>query len=168
MLRRIQPGLPQRFLDEGFVGQGFKRRAGFGNEDEQGVEKRPYGSAVLSLEMDVLPIARDEEEKKKENYHSGLLAAFMDTTSVNNREGIPAVRRKEDIDSLRDSQTKAVLQASQAGDGIFFGRCSSYILRERPDALRIFTCASLDSCRARISCSVIYFPPAWRRARRTA
>ncbi len=123
----------------------------FYDEDGSRPEKTPYAGAVLSLELDVLPIARAEEEEKKENYHSGLLAMFMDTTSMNNREGIPAVRRKEDIDSLRASQTKAVLQASQTGDGIFFGRCSSYILRDRRDALRIFTCASLDSCVRRIT-----------------
>ncbi len=123
----------------------------FYDEDEQGVEKRPYGSAVLSLEMDVLPIARDEAETKKENYHSGLLAAFMDTTSVNNREGIPAVRKKADIEQLRAAQTKAVLEASQSGDGIFFGRCSSYILRNRKDALRIFVTASLATCADRIA-----------------
>jgi cytidylate kinase len=122
----------------------------FYDEDAIGAEKRPYGSAVLSLELDVLPIARDEDTPKKENYQSGLLAAFMDTTSVNNREGIPAVREKADIDSLRASQTAAVLRASGSGDGIFFGRCSSYILRDRPDALRLFVCASLDSCAARL------------------
>ena len=66
----------------------------FYDEDEQGAAQRPYGSAVLSLELDVLPIARDEDTPKKENYQSGLLAAFMDTTSVNNREGIPAVRER--------------------------------------------------------------------------
>ncbi len=120
----------------------------FYDEDERGAEKRPYASAVLSLELDVLPIARDEDTPKKENYQSGLLAAFMDTTSVNNREGIPAVREKADIDSLRASQTAAVLRASESGDGIFFGRCSSYILRDRPDALRLFITASLDSCAA--------------------
>ncbi len=122
----------------------------FYDEDAKGAEGRPYGSAVLSLELDVLPIARDEDTPKKENYQSGLLAAFMDTTSVNNREGIPAVREKADIDSLRASQTAAVLRASGSGDGIFFGRCSSYILRDRPDALRLFVCASLDSCAARL------------------
>lgn len=123
----------------------------FYDEDEQGAEKRPYGSAVLSLELDVLPIARDEDTPKKENYQSGLLAAFMDTTSVNNREGIPAVREKADVESLRKSQTAAVLKASESGDGIFFGRCSSYILRERDDALRLFISASLDSCAKRIA-----------------
>ena len=123
----------------------------FYDEDEQGAEKRPYGSAVLSLELDVLPIARDEDTPKKENYQSGLLAAFMDTTSVNNREGIPSVREKADVESLRKSQTAAVLKASESGDGIFFGRCSSYILRERDDALRLFISASLDSCAKRIA-----------------
>ena len=127
-----------------------KATLAFYDEDGMHPEERPYGSAVLSLELDVLPIARDEEEEKKENYHSGLLAAFMDTTSVNNRQGVPAVRRKDDIERLRASQTRAVLEASAPGDGIFFGRCSSYILRERPDALRLFTCASLDSCAARL------------------
>ncbi len=122
----------------------------FYDEDGGEPEKRPYGNAVLSLELDVLPIARNEESGKRENYHSGLLAMFMDTTSVRNREGIPAVRKQEDIDSLRDAQTRAVLQAAQSGNGIFFGRCSSFILRERRDALRIFTCASLDSCAGRI------------------
>ncbi len=123
----------------------------FYDEDEQGAEQRPYGSAVLSLELDVLPIARDEDAPKKENYQSGLLAAFMDTTSVNNREGIPAVRDKADIDSLRASQTAAVLKVSESGDGIFFGRCSSYILRNRNDTLRLFISASLDSCAKRVA-----------------
>ncbi len=123
----------------------------FYDEDEQGAEQRPYGSAVLSLELDVLPIARDEDAPKKENYQSGLLAAFMDTTSVNNREGIPAVRDKADIDSLRASQTAAVLKVSESGDGIFFGRCSSYILRNRNDTLRLFISASLDSCARRVA-----------------
>ena len=127
-----------------------KATLAFYDEDEGHPEDRPYGSAVLSLELDVLPIARDEDTPKKENYQSGLLAAFMDTTSVNNREGIPAVREKADIDSLRASQTRAVLEASKSGNGIFFGRCSSYILRDRPDALRLFVCASLDSCAARL------------------
>ncbi len=123
----------------------------FYDEDGSAPELRPYGSAVLSLELDVLPIAREEAAEKQENYQSGLLAMFMDTTSVRNREGIPAVRKKEDVESLRKAQTRAVLQASEPGDGIFFGRCSSYILRDRQDALRIFTCASLDSCAGRIT-----------------
>ena len=128
-----------------------KATLAFYDEDGKHPEQRPYGSAVLSLELDVLPIARDEEEEKKENYHSGLLAAFMDTTSVNNREGVPAVRRKDDIERLRASQTRAVLEASAPGNGIFFGRCSSFILRERPDAMRIFVCASLATCAGRIA-----------------
>ncbi len=123
----------------------------FYDEDEGRPEDRPYGSAVLSLELDVLPIARDEEQEKKENYQSGLLAAFMDTTSMNNREGIPAVRDKADIEELRNSQTEAVLKASAGGNGIFFGRCSSFILRDRPDALRIFVSAGLASCAGRIA-----------------
>ena len=123
----------------------------FYDEDGQGAEARPYGSAVLSLQLDVLPIAREEEEEKKKNYRSGLLAAFMDTTSVNNREGIPAVRRKDDIERLRAAQTRAVLEASEPGNGIFFGRCSSFILRDRPDALRIFVCAGIDTCAGRIA-----------------
>ena len=85
-----------------------KATLAFYDEDGKHPEERPYGSAVLSLELDVLPIARDEETPKKENYQSGLLASFMDTTSVNNREGIPAVREKADIDSLREAQTAAV------------------------------------------------------------
>ncbi len=123
----------------------------FYDEDEGHPEDRPYGSAVLSLELDVLPIARDEEQEKKENYQSGLLAAFMDTTSMNNREGIPAVRDKADIEELRNSQTAAVLKASAGGNGIFFGRCSSFILRDRADALRIFVSAGLASCAGRIA-----------------
>ena len=123
----------------------------FYDEDEGHPEERPYGSAVLSLELDVLPIARDEEQEKKENYQSGLLAAFMDTTSMNNREGIPAVRDKADIEELRKSQTEAVLKASAGGNGIFFGRCSSFILRDRADALRIFVSAGLASCAGRIA-----------------
>jgi cytidylate kinase len=75
----------------------------------------------------------------------------MDTTSVNNLEGIPAVREKSDIEQLRAAQTRAVLEASKTGNGIFFGRCSSYILRERNDALRLFITASLDSCAKRIA-----------------
>ncbi len=122
----------------------------FYDEDGQVSRDASYSSAVLSLELDVLPIARDEDMPKQENYQSGLLAAFMDTTSVNNREGIPAVREKADIESLRKAQTAAVLKASESGRGIFFGRCSSYILRDRPDALRLFVCASLDSCAARL------------------
>ena len=128
-----------------------KATLAFYDEDGKHPEERPYGSAVLSLELDVLPIARDEDVPKKENYQSGLLAAFMDTTSVNNREGIPAVREKADIEQLRAAQTRAVLEASKGGNGIFFGRCSSYILRENPDALRLFISASLDSCAKRIA-----------------
>jgi cytidylate kinase len=125
----------------------------FYDEDDGDVEnklKDPYKNAVLSLELDVLPIARQDEVKKQENRHSGLLAMFMDTTAINVREGIPAIREKEDIDSLREAQKREILRIAQTGNAIFFGRCSSYILRGRPDALRIFTCASLDSCRERI------------------
>ncbi len=125
----------------------------FYDEDEDAENKLqdPYHNAVLSLELDVLPIAREAQEKKKENRHSGLLAAFMDTTAINVREGIPAVNQKAEIESLRAAQAREVFAAAADGKAIFFGRCSSYILRERPDALRIFTCASLDSCRERIS-----------------
>ncbi len=37
VLGRIQAGVPERVLDEGFVRQRFQRRTGFGNENEQGV-----------------------------------------------------------------------------------------------------------------------------------
>ena len=131
------------------------RQATLAFYDEDGaLESRlrdPYNNAVLSLELDVLPIAREEDAVKQENYHSGLLAMFMDTTSVNNREGLPAVQKKEDIESLRVAQTRELLKAAESGSGIFFGRCSSYILRDRRDALRLFVCAGLDSCVERIS-----------------
>ena len=85
----------------------------FYDEDDGDVEnklKDPYKNAVLSLELDVLPIARQDEVKKQENRHSGLLAMFMDTTAINVREGIPAIREKEDIDSLREAQKREILR----------------------------------------------------------
>ena len=125
----------------------------FYDEDEDAPDslQDPYHNAVLSLELDVLPIAREEPRKTKENRHSGLLASFMDTTTINNREGIPAVTKQREIESLRDAQAREIMAAAGKGNAIFFGRCSSYILRERQDALRIFTSASLESCRERIS-----------------
>jgi len=123
------------------------------DEDDGDIDNKmsdPYKNAILSLELDVLPIARQDEVKKEKNTHSGLLSMFMDTTAINVREGIPAVKEKEDIESLRDAQKREILRVAEKGNAIFFGRCSSYILRDRDDALRIFTCASLKSCRDRI------------------
>ena len=113
----------------------------------------PFKNAFLNLELDVLPINRSAKAtvKHTENYHSGLLASYMDTLPVNRRELAPAVAKKADADRLKYAQAKAVLDAAESGDGIFTGRCASYVLAGRSDVLRIFTTASIDSCRERIA-----------------
>jgi len=125
----------------------------FYDETDKGIDKMisdPYTNALLSLQMDVLPIGNEAREKRTEHRHSGLLSFFMDSMPVNQREGTP-IRQKDDIDRLKFAQAKVILDAAEKGNGIFLGRCSSYILGGRPDTLRIFTCASLDSCRERIA-----------------
>ena len=123
----------------------------FYDEQDSGIDENfrdPYSSALLKLQMDVLPIGR-EEPGFMEHKHSGLLSSFLDSAPVNHREG-NLIRRKDDIDTLRFAQAKVILDAAEKGNGIFLGRCSSYVLRGRKDTLNVFTCASIDSCRTRI------------------
>ena len=126
---------------------------GFYDEEEDAIDaasSTPYAKALLSLQMDVLPIGMSDREHIVHKPQSGLLSRFLSDAPISHTEGTP-VRKREDIERLVKAQTKVVLNAADKGDAIFFGRCSSYILEGRADALRIFTTASLDSCRERIA-----------------
>lgn len=126
----------------------------FYDETDENIDKNfstPFSSALLKLQLDVLPIGRNENAVQTvENRDSGLLSRFLDTVPTNVREGSP-IRQKNEIEHLKQMQTKVILEAAEIGDGIFLGRCSSQILRGRPDTLRIFATASIASCRERIA-----------------
>lgn len=128
----------------------------FYDENDEAIDEKlssPYTNAILSVQMDVLPIGmteREQQEAERESKRSGLLEKYMDSMPINQREGTP-IRQKDEIDRLRFAQAKVLLDAAEPGNSIFFGRCSSYILAGREDALRIFTYASMDSCCRRIS-----------------
>lgn len=126
----------------------------FYDETDESIDKsvEPFKHAMLNLELDVLPISRTDraEVSYTENRQSGLLASYMDTLPVNRREPSPALSKKTDIDRLNKAKSDAVLAAAESGNAIFIGRCAAHILAGRKDVLRIFTTASLDSCRERI------------------
>lgn len=126
----------------------------FYDETDETIDARvsdPFNNALLSLQMDVLPISRTDRESVSHTVNpvSGLLSSYMDTLPVNRREP-PAITRKVDVERLKDAQVKAIKDAAASGCGIFTGRCASYVLSGHDDVLRIFTSASLDSCRKRI------------------
>lgn len=127
----------------------------FYDETDESIDQRvePFKHAMLALELDVLPISRTDRKQVShtENRNSGLLASYMDTLPVNRREPAPALSLKADIDRLKAAKAKVVTDAAEAGNSIFTGRCASYVLAGRDDVLRIFTTASLASCRDRIS-----------------
>ena len=126
----------------------------FYDEDDDGLDDLSgdtYHDALIRLQMDVLPIGKKNMEPIAQNYHSDVLSLYMDSAPISaQRKTIPMIHRKDEIERLRFAQAKVVLDAAEQGNAIFFGRCSSYILGQRDDALRIFTYASLDSCRERI------------------
>ena len=110
-----------------------------------------YRNALLSLQMDVLPIGSKDPEPTVKNYRSDVLSLYLDSAPISiQRRTIPVIYKKNEIDRLRFTLGKVVLDAAEKGNAVFFGRCSSHILGERADALRIFTYASLESCRERI------------------
>ena len=126
----------------------------FYDEDDDGLDGLSgdtYHSALLSLQMDVLPIGSKDPEPVVRNYKADVLSLYMDSAPISvQRRTIPVIHRKDEIERLRFAQAKVVLDAAEQGNAVFFGRCSSYILGRRDDTLRIFTYASLDSCRERI------------------
>lgn len=127
----------------------------FYDETDETIDARvsdPFNNALLSLQLDVLPIGRTDKEQVSHtiNTNSGLLSSYMDTLPISRREPAP-VSQKIDIDRLKFAQAKTILDAAESGNGIFTGRCASYVLSGRNDVLRIFTTASLDSCRERIA-----------------
>ena len=117
--------------------------------DEKIAEEDPYTRAIMHLQMDVLPIGQGERGKIMEHKNSGLLSSFLNSAPVNVREGTYLTQRDE-IDAVRFAQARLILEAADKGNAIFIGRCAGYILKGRPDALNIFTCASLESCRKQI------------------
>ena len=124
----------------------------FYDEMDSGIDKSindPYANAVLNLQMDVLPIAREERTEVIKRKHSGLLESYLATAPLSHLEGT-AIRRRDEIDALRFAQAKLILEAAEKGDGIFLGRCASYVLKGRADTLNIFTRAKLESCKERI------------------
>lgn len=125
----------------------------FYDEADSGIDKNlsdPYANAILNLQMDVLPIAREDRTDVIHRKHSRLLDSFLSTAPLSHLEGT-GVRRKEEVDALRFAQAKVILDAAEKGNGVFLGRCASYVLKGRVDTLNIFTHASLDSCKKRIS-----------------
>ena len=124
----------------------------FYDEDDARIDEKiggSYKNAVLSLQMDVLPIAQADRVGELPPRENDLLSLYMDTVPVNYHTFRP-ISRRDEIDRLKSAQISALLEAADKGDAVFFGRCSSYILNGRADALRIFVTASLESCCKRI------------------
>ena len=124
----------------------------FYDEDDENIDRKiggGYQNALLSLQMDVLPIAHAESMYDLPPRENDLLSLYMDTVPVNYHTFRP-INRRDEIDRLKAAQISALLEAADTGNAVFFGRCSSYILNGRADALRIFVTASLDSCCKRI------------------
>ena len=117
--------------------------------DEQ-IDDKPYRNAILKLQMDVLPIGRTRDLPASEHANSGLISSFLSSAPFSRKKG-SFVTKKSEIDALRFAQAKLILEAADEGNGIFFGRCSSYILKGRKDTINIFTYASMKSCVKRIS-----------------
>ena len=46
--------------------------------------------------------------------------------------------------ALLDAQTRAVLEYAEGGNCIMLSKCSSFILRDRPDAIHAFSAANMD------------------------
>lgn len=112
-------------------------------------DQQQYSRAVLSLEMDVLPIASASAMDNVTTSHSGILSSFLDTLPLSYRED-RGVTKEDEVKRLVEAQTK-VVESLAGSNCIFLGRCASHILRDRDDCIRIFTHASLDTCRRRIS-----------------
>ncbi len=131
----------------------------FYDEHDAGIDKNfedsdKYKNALLELEMDVLPMHDDDEIgepfiEQSVKPMSGVLAAYLNTAPINRFRGT-YVSRKQDIDALRYTQGKVILDAAEKGNAIFLGRCASHILKRRKDTLNIYTLAELDTCKKRI------------------
>ena len=46
--------------------------------------------------------------------------------------------------AMLDAQTKAILEYAETRNCILFGKCSNFVLRDRPDAIHAFATADLD------------------------
>ena len=112
-------------------------------------DQQQYSRALLSLEMDVLPIASSRAAETVTAAHTGILGSFMDTLPISYRED-RGVTKIDDVQKLVASQTRIVKDLA-TDNCIFLGRCASYILRNREDLVSIFTHAPLAVCRERIS-----------------
>ena len=99
--------------------------------------------------MDVLPIGSRDTIEKVESRASGILANFMDTLPIGLEQTTKGITKAEEIRKLVEAQTKVVKDAAK-DDCIFLGRCASHILADREDCIRIFTTASMKSCREHI------------------
>ncbi len=125
----------------------------FFDETDESIDRyvKPYKNAILGQALDVLPLNRSEEELAAEDYqHSSYLSAYMDTLPTNRRL-FRVGSRKADTDRMKFAQAKAVLDAAEGGNAIFVGRCAGYVLTGRPDVIRVFTSASMESCRKRVA-----------------
>jgi len=71
-----------------------------------------------------------------------LQADLMFSDMINFEEWGPesTTRRK----AMLDAQTRAVLECAEGGNCILFSKCSSYILRDHPDAVHAFSTASME------------------------
>ena len=131
-----------------------RRVLDFYDETDESLDRyvQPFKSALLNLELDVLPIGRSEQAAEREEpCGTPSLAKFMEILPVNRRTPPPFISKKAAVDRIKFAHAKAVLDAAEAGNAIFVGRCAGYILAGREDVVRIFTTASDRSCRERIA-----------------
>ena len=103
-------------------------------------------SACASCRAKAMCTASEEKSSRR----PAILSNFMDTLPLAVSDRCKVVDADK-IEHLKDSQTEVMLKAAKEGNVIFLGKASSYIFKNRKDALRIFVTASTESCAERIS-----------------
>ena len=104
----------------------------FYDEHDAGIDKNledsdKYKNALLELELDVLPMHNDDELgepfiEQSVKPMSGVLSAYLNTAPIKQFRGT-YVSRKQDIDSLRYTQGKVILDAAEKGNRLQTGDC---------------------------------------------
>ncbi|WP_099204378.1 AAA family ATPase [Scatolibacter rhodanostii] len=102
-----------------------------------------YGREIITMASEDSGINQElfSDERLKPGFFRYLMRRYQDRTPAT-----PENTRFIESDNLYSYQAKIIRQLAEQGPCILIGRCADYILRERPDVIRVMIHAPTEFC----------------------
>lgn len=99
-----------------------------------------YDNEIIKMAATTSGIASDFIQRNEENIANGLLSDFKNQMYVT----------ESPQDEIFESETKVIQDIAQKGNCVIVGRCADYVLKNRPNTLKLFLHAPVDYRKQRL------------------